>query len=125
MLRYVGIANKSIKKMRQRGYNVTALLSTPFYQHPKQPPVPLLQHCCLGKGVVGFWRGYFNRKRCRRREKVSKNSIQICLSFSIQLPLFVIICKIKYTNKSIRKISVVVEYDFYFIYIVPPILQPC
>jgi hypothetical protein len=30
--------------------------------------------CCLGKCLVGFWRGYFNQKRCRRR-----NIIQIRL----------------------------------------------
>lgn len=24
--------------------------------------------CCLGKCLVGFWKGYFNQKRCRRRE---------------------------------------------------------
>lgn len=23
--------------------------------------------CCLGKCLVGFWKGYFNQKRCRRR----------------------------------------------------------
>lgn len=24
--------------------------------------------CCLGKCLVGFWKGYFNQKRCRRRD---------------------------------------------------------
>lgn len=28
---------------------------------------PRLQLVCLGKGLVGYWRGYFNHKRCRRR----------------------------------------------------------
>lgn len=26
--------------------------------------------CCLGKCLVGFWKGYFNQKRCRRRDKI-------------------------------------------------------
>jgi hypothetical protein len=26
--------------------------------------------CCLGKCLVGFWKGYFNQKRCRRRNKI-------------------------------------------------------
>lgn len=30
--------------------------------------------CCLGKCLVGFWKGYFNQKRCRRR-----NTLQIRL----------------------------------------------
>jgi hypothetical protein len=30
--------------------------------------------CCLGKCLVGFWKGYFNQKRCRRR-----NIIQVRL----------------------------------------------
>lgn len=33
--------------------------------------VPCLQiqvFCCLGKLLVGFWKGYFNQKRCRRRD---------------------------------------------------------
>lgn len=28
---------------------------------------PRLQLVCLSKGLVGYWRGYFNHKRCRRR----------------------------------------------------------
>lgn len=28
---------------------------------------PRLQLVCLGRGLVGYWRGYFNHKRCRRR----------------------------------------------------------
>lgn len=33
--------------------------------------VPCLHNqvfCCLGKLLVGFWKGYFNQKRCRRRD---------------------------------------------------------
>lgn len=26
--------------------------------------------CCLGKCLVGFWKGYFNQKRCRRRDMI-------------------------------------------------------
>lgn len=29
--------------------------------------LPQLQLVCLGRGLVGYWRGYFNHKRCRRR----------------------------------------------------------
>lgn len=28
---------------------------------------PRLQLVCLGRGLVGYWKGYFNHKRCRRR----------------------------------------------------------
>lgn len=28
---------------------------------------PRLQFVCLGRGLVGYWKGYFNHKRCRRR----------------------------------------------------------
>lgn len=28
---------------------------------------PRLQLVCLSRGLVGYWRGYFNHKRCRRR----------------------------------------------------------
>lgn len=28
---------------------------------------PRLQRVCLGRGLVGYWKGYFNHKRCRRR----------------------------------------------------------
>lgn len=30
---------------------------------------PRLQLVCLGRGLVGYWKGYFNHKRCRRRER--------------------------------------------------------
>lgn len=29
--------------------------------------LPRLRHVCLGTGIVGFWKGYFNHKRSRRR----------------------------------------------------------
>lgn len=28
---------------------------------------PRLQLVCLGRGLVGYWKGYFNHKRCRRK----------------------------------------------------------
>lgn len=28
---------------------------------------PVLLFCCLRKSLVGFWKGYFNRKRCKRK----------------------------------------------------------
>ena len=42
--------------------------------------------CCLGKCLVGFWRGYFNQKRCRRRciIQISMEEYQFCTTlFSI------------------------------------------
>lgn len=29
--------------------------------------VEIRTHCRLHKGLVGFWRGFFNQKRCRRK----------------------------------------------------------
>ena len=29
--------------------------------------LPRLLHVCLDRCLVGYWRGYFNHKRCRRR----------------------------------------------------------
>lgn len=42
--------------------------------------------CCLGKCLVGFWRGYFNQKRCRRRDiiQISLEEYRFCTTlFSI------------------------------------------
>jgi len=42
--------------------------------------------CCLGKCLVGFWKGYFNQKRCRRRDIIQTrlDEYQFCTTlFSI------------------------------------------
>lgn len=42
--------------------------------------------CCLGKCLVGFWKGYFNQKRCRRRDmiKIRLGEYRFCTTlFSI------------------------------------------
>jgi len=41
--------------------------------------------CCLGKCLVGFWKGYFNQKRCRRRNitiQIRLEEYRFCTLFS-------------------------------------------
>lgn len=39
-----------------------------MYRGPRSTLLmPRLQRVCLGRGLVGYWKGYFNHKRCRRR----------------------------------------------------------
>ena len=41
--------------------------------------------CCLDKCLVGFWKGYFNQKRCRRRNitiKIRLEEYRFCTLFS-------------------------------------------
>ena len=41
--------------------------------------------CCLGKCLVGFWKGYFNQKRCRRRNitiQIRVEEYRFCTLFS-------------------------------------------
>ena len=41
--------------------------------------------CCLGKCLVGFWKGYFNQKRCRRRNitiQIRLEEYRFCTVFS-------------------------------------------
>lgn len=40
--------------------------------------------CCLGKCLVGFWKGYFNQKRCRRRNIIQTRveEYRFCTLFS-------------------------------------------
>lgn len=68
---------------------------------PHSTPVAARQHCRLHKGLVGFWRGYFNRKRCRRRLR----------TFSIGLPILynIILLIDKIINYKRNKQAVVVS----------------
>jgi hypothetical protein len=41
--------------------------------------------CCLGKCLVGFWKGYFNQKSCRRRNitiRIRLEEYRFCTLFS-------------------------------------------
>lgn len=45
---------------------------------------PLLLFCWLRKSLVGFWKGYFNRKRCKRKIVLkSLASFKFCKLFDI------------------------------------------
>lgn len=43
---------------------------------------PRLQLVCLSRGLVGYWKGYFNHKRCRRRDVNSQvlDGMNFCIS---------------------------------------------
>lgn len=49
--------------------------------------------CCLGRCLVGFWKGYFNQKRCRRRYNT-----QICFQCGFCRIIFSILIKVHKSN---------------------------
>lgn len=71
------VVNFSIHKL-YRYYNFT-IFGLHYY-------LPIQVFCCLGKCLVGFWRGYFNQKRCRRRIKFPQ--LKFCTTlFSILIKI--------------------------------------
>lgn len=51
--------------------------------------------CCLGRCLVGFWKGYFNRKRCRRRNiiPICFQECRFCRTFSILIKIILNLIK--------------------------------
>jgi hypothetical protein len=52
-----------VAKLKRESLFRFAIYSLMLHQHTQV-------FCCLGKCLVGFWKGYFNQKRCRRRNKI-------------------------------------------------------
>lgn len=52
--------------------------------------MPSLIFCCLGKCFVGLWRGFFNQKRCRRKELIISG---ITILFKLFICTFIYLLK--------------------------------